>query len=1161
MKRIISKGIVFLLVVAMIASFMPHFSVIESNAYSFTGQDVNTTTDILYNGTDTGVDYTYVHLGSGGSSGYGANRKINIVEGNLSSNDALGFEVMNNGTYLKNAVALTQVVADFNEDNKTVLAAVNGDWMTFANSLGASVTSNYRVTFSSMISDREIWCSQMTSTEQSTDYFTMGVTTDKQVVIGKPTITPTIKNVTKGTSFSAMGINRAPKNNTLFVFNNRLNASNYVNSDAYEVVITASSSRFILGESVTGTVTAIYPKGTTSRADMTDNTILITARGSKVSTISGKFSVGDTVSISTSIYDSMGNNTKWANCEEAIGGQCLVMKNGSINNDLSGGNMGNYPTNILGYKKNGNIMMSMVTADQHGVRTGLIFERNIDSFCKAVGYDTCLLLDGGGSTTMVTLENGNYVERACYSDGVIRPTWNSCAFVYDVGNSVVPSSIKGTVFDPQYYYVKNTDLQSAIGQNEGKLFEHFIEYGIKEGRLSSPLFSINEYINGNGDLKAAFGWPSGTSVEQQKENRLAAMKHFAQSGAFKDETDRHTSKETAKSLPDNFYARIQLTNASLNLSLMDSAVIAYTPSEAAAQIWHFEKQTDGSYKITNTKNGLVLDVAAGVKTSGAAIQIYESNNTSAQRWNIYEKLDYSGNVVGYILRSVATPACVLSVASSSPTASTAVQNNACTLSASQVFKFQITQVVENTPSPTPSETPTATPTATATVKPTATATATAKPTVTPTATPTATAKPTPTPSATPGVSPADVGSGFYAQIVSKLDVKKGVSISNSNVVLSDIKSLTSQFWLFEKQSDGSYKIKNQETGKLLSVESGSGASGTNVVVAADNGSVGQKWFLFEDGEYYKFTPAGALDCALDVNAAQTTNGTNIGLYSSNNTDAQRFAFLKGDFFNMVEPQDIGTDFIAHISTNDGTNGIGFVGVNAILEKADKTAKKQLFYFIRQDDGSYRITNVKSRFDLGIEGNVTSGSNVVSLCENDIETQRWFVYLKDGKYIIKAAVTGNLVLDSANTDVKINSFNDASASQLFVISNMGKADYDIPEVSKTGVLTDAQIKAIYEIICLANSSSADTDEAQLKKLIADYVLEAYNLGVREIKALALCANIRYLSNSSELSRVVNKTNGECSLNNLYAALLTDTGSQVGAYRASHWIFYNFLFVKF
>ena len=1109
----------------------------------------------MYNGTDTGVDYTYVHLGSGGSSGYGANRKINIVEGNLSSNDALGFEVMNNGTYLKNAVALTQVVADFNEDNKTVLAAVNGDWMTFANSLGASVTNNYRVTFSSMISDREIWCSQMTSTEQAADYFTMGVTTDKQVVIGKPTITPTIKNVTKGTSFSAMGINRAPMNNTLFVYNNRLNASNYVNSDAYEVVITASSSRFILGESVTGTVTAIYPKGTTSRADMTDNTILITARGSKVSTISGRFSVGDTVSISTSIYDSMGNNTKWANCEEAIGGQCLVMKNGSINNDLSAADRNQYPTNILGYKSNGSIMMSMVTSDTNGNYVGLDFNGNIDTFCKAVGYNTCFLLDGGGSTTMITLENGNYVERACYSDGSIRSTWNSCAFVYDIGNSVVPSSIKGTVFDPQYYYVKNTDLQTAIGQNEGKLFEHFIEYGIKEGRLSSPLFSINEYINGNGDLKAAFGSPSGTSVEQTKENRLAAMKHFAQSGAYKDEANRHTSTDTAKNLHDNFYARIQLTNASLNLSLMDSAVIAYTPSEAAAQIWHFEKQTDGSYKITNTKNGLVLDVAAGLKTSGTAIQIYESNDTSAQRWNIYEKLDYSGNVVGYILRSVATPACVLTVASSSPTASTAVQNNTCTLSASQIFKFEVTQVVESTPTPTPSATPTNTPT------PTPSATPTTTPSATPTNTPTSTPSATPEAPSTPTVTPVDVGSGFYAQIVSKLDVKKGVSVSSSNVVLNDIQSLTSQFWLFEKQSDGSYKIKNQETGKLLSVESGSGASGTNVVVAADNGSVGQKWFLFEDGEYYKFTPAGALDCALDVNAAQTTNGTNIGLYSSNNTDAQRFAFLKGDFFNMVEPQDIGTDFIAHISTNDGTNGIGFVGVNAILEKADKTAKKQLFYFIRQDDGSYRITNVKSKFDLGIEGNVISGSNVVSLCENDIETQRWFVYLKDGKYIIKAAVTGNLVLDSANTDVQITTFNDASTSQLFVISNMGKADYDIPDVSKTGVLTDVQIKAIYEIICLANSNSANTDEDQLKKLIADYVLEAYNLGVREIKALALCANIRYLSNSSELSRVVNKTNGECSLNNLYAALLTDTGSQVGAYRASHWIFYNFLFVKF
>ena len=76
MKRLFKKGIAFIIVSAMIVSLFP----VSLSAYSFTGQDYNVTSNITLFGQDTGADYTRVHLGSGGSSGWGANRYINIVE-------------------------------------------------------------------------------------------------------------------------------------------------------------------------------------------------------------------------------------------------------------------------------------------------------------------------------------------------------------------------------------------------------------------------------------------------------------------------------------------------------------------------------------------------------------------------------------------------------------------------------------------------------------------------------------------------------------------------------------------------------------------------------------------------------------------------------------------------------------------------------------------------------------------------------------------------------------------------------------------------------------------------------------------------------------------------------------------------------------------------
>lgn len=61
------------------------------------------------------------------------------------------------------------------------------------------------------------------------------------------------------------------------------------------------------------------------------------------------------------------------------------------------------------------------------------------------------------------------------------------------------------VFDAQYYYDTYSDLQTAIGMDPGRLLEHFVNFGIREGRSGRSEFNLSAYMSNNIDLLAAFG--------------------------------------------------------------------------------------------------------------------------------------------------------------------------------------------------------------------------------------------------------------------------------------------------------------------------------------------------------------------------------------------------------------------------------------------------------------------------------------------------------------------------------------------------------------------------------------------------------------------------------------------------------------------------------
>ena len=57
------------------------------------------------------------------------------------------------------------------------------------------------------------------------------------------------------------------------------------------------------------------------------------------------------------------------------------------------------------------------------------------------------------------------------------------------------------VFDPEYYGYNNPSVRLAVNGNKGRLFEHFVRVGMKEGIKGNDSFDVYVYKNNNPDLK------------------------------------------------------------------------------------------------------------------------------------------------------------------------------------------------------------------------------------------------------------------------------------------------------------------------------------------------------------------------------------------------------------------------------------------------------------------------------------------------------------------------------------------------------------------------------------------------------------------------------------------------------------------------------------
>ena len=187
-----------------------------------------------------------------------------------------------------------------------------------------------------------------------------------------------------------------------------------------------------------------------------------------------------------------------------------------------------------------------------------------------------------------------------------------------------------------------------------------------------------------------------------------------------------------------------------------------------------------------------------------------------------------------------------------------------------------------------------------------------------------------------------------------LQVKK-TSEKQGTVTLAAQSGAQDQLWDFSQLDNGAFEIRSVSTGFVLDVKGGATANKSPIQVYRSNDTVAQQWSLsyqdaiLDDGIY---TIASSLNpkMVFDVPSGSLKDGTNIQLWTSNNSIAQKWSFT-------YDPQ---TGYYLITSVNSGlalaVDGAGY-SQDRICQTALTGAAAQLWSVV--DLGEGRMTLVSA----------------------------------------------------------------------------------------------------------------------------------------------------------------------------------------------------------
>lgn len=202
--------------------------------------------------------------------------------------------------------------------------------------------------------------------------------------------------------------------------------------------------------------------------------------------------------------------------------------------------------------------------------------------------------------------------------------------------------------------------------------------------------AVVEAINGNTIVVSESSYVSGNYSDHNlfSKRTLSALNPSNGSDVFYGyiyigNFDSSITDSSLVNLGDTFCAYITSASSGKVLTNDNTNVSIRTKTDALKlkQLWSFERQSNGTYKIYNMADLRCMDVNNRHYESGTNVHVYQDNNSDAQRWQIYKSGD------SYALSAECTN-CVLDIDNGSSNDGTNVQMWEDNGTAAQKFKIQ-----------------------------------------------------------------------------------------------------------------------------------------------------------------------------------------------------------------------------------------------------------------------------------------------------------------------------------------------------------------------------------------------------------------------------------------------------------------------------------------
>lgn len=323
----------------------------------------------------------------------------------------------------------------------------------------------------------------------------------------------------------------------------------------------------------------------------------------------------------------------------------------------------------------------------------------------------------------------------------------------------------------------------------------------------------------------------------------------------------------------------------------------------ANEYWRFKREKDGSYIIKSLEDGKYLDVSEAGSSDGLNIHVFDYTGAKNQKWYITD-----GPFGKVLVPQCAVNSC-LDVNNDGTANGTNVQLWTQNLSSAQGLNIYKQPDVPNFD---------------------------------------------------------NLGEIFTCKMRTVID-NRCIINNNTNAEIGESKNNINEYWIFERKNDGTYTIKSLSNGKYLDVDKNGNSDGLNIYTYEYTGANNQRWYIRKAGITYNLIPKCAPHSALDINENEYEVGTNIQLWSQNQSDAQRFSiyfatpnYLLGD-----------VDGDGEVSIIDATNIQRYLAsIPITFELSEKVADTD-------EDGEVAIIDVTfiQRWLVGISSNNNIGKPI------------------------------------------------------------------------------------------------------------------------------------------------------------------------------------------